>query len=548
MRTREKTTATLLIAILMVSMIVLIVPVSAVDFNDPINLTNEDLYDRGQSICYDGSEYWLFYGRATTETGTYQTSPNLDEAVYKLYYKKADTIEGLKTAIPVLAPLQYLQGEIGPIFQGQTSCAYHAGSVWVFVTVDGTIKAYGAALTSSGYVFVGHALGAGVPSTGCSHQWVASSGTLFNSILWLAYTYNGQLYIVEQNSNREWGVPVLANSDTDFPRIYFSDDAPIDKPILYSVKWGYNYISIQIPMTTEPNPWLGGLRYDIYVPHPRNCDPALFYNGEWCLMNSPYDLGTGTQYIEARTATTLDMALDSATPFQITQELVVNYVDMWPVAYEDGGHVYLFYTSEESGYGDIWYMIAGNTASVSLSATVKLLEYSLTVNTIGSGTVLVDGNLFPAGTIVSLEAVPTEGWAFTGWSGDLSGTENPTTITMNSVKTVTATFELIPIVSIGINPTILNFEAIQGSSDTKSITITNTGNVGISVTASLIDENPIGFFASNLKLADNPVSVWSTTISEPSTGTDVIEVRLDVPLETDPGIKTAILVFWAEEA
>jgi len=44
------------------------------------------------------------------------------------------------------------------------------------------------------------------------------------------------------------------------------------------------------------------------------------------------------------------------------------------------------------------------------------------------------------GNDVSLEAVPAAGWKFDGWSGGLSGDANPTSITVNSSKTVTASF------------------------------------------------------------------------------------------------------------
>ena len=42
--------------------------------------------------------------------------------------------------------------------------------------------------------------------------------------------------------------------------------------------------------------------------------------------------------------------------------------------------------------------------------------------------------------IVTLTATPATGWSFSSWSGDLSGSANPTTITMNANKAVTATF------------------------------------------------------------------------------------------------------------
>jgi len=72
--------------------------------------------------------------------------------------------------------------------------------------------------------------------------------------------------------------------------------------------------------------------------------------------------------------------------------------------------------------------------------------YTLTVNTSGNGSVTksLDQETYPAGTIVTLTAEPDEGWQFDSWSGNLTGNTNPTTITMDANKTVTATFSEIP--------------------------------------------------------------------------------------------------------
>jgi agmatine deiminase len=69
-------------------------------------------------------------------------------------------------------------------------------------------------------------------------------------------------------------------------------------------------------------------------------------------------------------------------------------------------------------------------------------QYTLTTNTAGQGSINLDppGGTYDSGTVVTLTATPDSGWQFDGWSGDLSGSTNPTTITMNSNKTVTATF------------------------------------------------------------------------------------------------------------
>ena len=50
---------------------------------------------------------------------------------------------------------------------------------------------------------------------------------------------------------------------------------------------------------------------------------------------------------------------------------------------------------------------------------------------------------YSAGTVVELKAIPAAGYTFTSWDDDLTGTTNPTTITMNEDKNVTADFATI---------------------------------------------------------------------------------------------------------
>ena len=69
-------------------------------------------------------------------------------------------------------------------------------------------------------------------------------------------------------------------------------------------------------------------------------------------------------------------------------------------------------------------------------------RYKLIITQNGNGSVTreLDYPTYSPGTDVQLTAVPAAGWSFSGWSGGLSGSTNPATITMDGNKTVTATF------------------------------------------------------------------------------------------------------------
>ncbi|MBE3136418.1 MAG: right-handed parallel beta-helix repeat-containing protein, partial [Thermoplasmata archaeon] len=82
------------------------------------------------------------------------------------------------------------------------------------------------------------------------------------------------------------------------------------------------------------------------------------------------------------------------------------------------------------------------TGDMNVEATFTQNEYTLTITIVGSGNVLKvpDQTTYPWGTVVQLTANADPGWHFDHWSGDLSGAINPTTITIDGNKAVTATF------------------------------------------------------------------------------------------------------------
>jgi M6 family metalloprotease-like protein len=94
-----------------------------------------------------------------------------------------------------------------------------------------------------------------------------------------------------------------------------------------------------------------------------------------------------------------------------------------------------------------------------ISCTKEIIQQKLTVSVTpaNGGTVSPPSNSYEKGSNVSLVATPTGEYLFKQWQGSISGTSNPTSITMDADKSVTGVFEkkaIFPSVSIGDSPII----------------------------------------------------------------------------------------------
>ena len=67
--------------------------------------------------------------------------------------------------------------------------------------------------------------------------------------------------------------------------------------------------------------------------------------------------------------------------------------------------------------------------------------YTLSTSVVGEGQINPSSGEFDAGEMVTLAASPDSGWVFSKWEGDLSSTQNPTSISMDSDKNVVGVFE-----------------------------------------------------------------------------------------------------------
>lgn len=102
-------------------------------------------------------------------------------------------------------------------------------------------------------------------------------------------------------------------------------------------------------------------------------------------------------------------------------------------------------------------------------------QYTLTINVIGAGDVQLDppGGVYDPNTVVTLTAIAAAGYEFDSWEGDLSGSTNPETITMNSDKNVVARFINT---GGGGSGNIVMEEIVTGGSSRSTI-VETTGNL-----------------------------------------------------------------------
>lgn len=305
---------------------------ATIEVSQPTQITSNSYYERGQSIVYDGTNYWLFYGRSTDETGNYD-SGTPDDNNYEIYYKKATTISDLAGAAATAVT------GADNIYQGQTSAVYYGGNVWVFAadetSNDHSIKAWH---TTDGTSWTEH--DTGIDGCGAPHL----LAIVYDNKIFLAYNaVGGKIQIVTYNGS-SWSSPIDASINEGMPRFY------VDGSDLYMfwVSWGmpaYYIHKYNSGWSTTPDYSIAGTSDD-------DCDPFLVKVGsDYVFIFAPWD---GTQqflkYWDSSSVAGFD-GLDQSSAKIMTggKYSATPWVDMWPVAISDGSDVYVFYTSEASG-------------------------------------------------------------------------------------------------------------------------------------------------------------------------------------------------------
>ena len=186
--------------------------------------------------------------------------------------------------------------------------------------------------------------------------------------------------------------------------------------------------------------------------------------------------------------------------------------------FEEGETVVLNATPSEEYVFFSWSGVSGENSTTSIvmnsdKSVVALFvkkRYSLEISVEGEGEITEkiikagSSTDYNSGTIVELSANPVSEWVFVEWKGDLSGSENPTQITINKPKKIIAVFQK--------RQYPLNIE-IEGEGSVEETVIKpgvpNSYNSGTIVSIEAIPQNGWSFlkWSGDVSSLENPIEI-----------------------------------------
>jgi hypothetical protein len=238
-------------------------------------------------------------------------------------------------------------------------------------------------------------------------------------------------------------------------QIYGNGGRIVDDGQPWTLKLGTRYM---LKMRVETKAGLGGYYrlkvWEASQPEPANWDASGQegledpQKGSFCLLAHRADVTFGDVTV---------------TPLSVTHALTVGKEGSGTVTPTEGSYIYgqgdqitLRATPDPGWVFDSWGGANGGevvptgdgvgrltmNGDKQVTALFVSNEHTLTVATAGNGQVqkYPDQPIYYHGDPVTLTALPGAGWGFAGWSGDLSGSENPVTISITASKVITATF------------------------------------------------------------------------------------------------------------
>lgn len=136
-----------------------------------------------------------------------------------------------------------------------------------------------------------------------------------------------------------------------------------------------------------------------------------------------------------------------------------------------------------------------------LEAHFEPQEFTLDTTTVGMGEILLNvltgaetDNGYEFNSLVEVTAVADEGWEFVEWQGDLSGTANPATLTIDGNRSITAVFRFFDggDGSIGNPYQVSRLDQLQEMQNYPDSHFILTGDINASETSTGAGFNPVG--------------------------------------------------------
>ncbi|MCK4510900.1 hypothetical protein KAW64_04130, partial [bacterium] len=349
---------TLAIAIALLAMLVTSGWAATLEVTQPVQVTSDSYYERGQSIVYDGTSYWLFYGRSASCNTPYSGATNPDVYDYVLYYKTAGTVAGLASA--TATQMLVSATPVTSSYMGETAAAYFGSNVWVFATIhDGASNTdlYGYYTGDGGTTWTRVGPYVAGMSGGQGHH----DEIVFNGEVWILEG-SGDFHTMHSATPINAGsfsTPLQVGSMSGGLGHFFVDGTDL---YLALGSAGTYYIYVYNSGTTAWN-LVDSKAISGYY------DPTLYKVGSDYVFHCAPCAG-GRQWIVGWTGTTLDGTFLDGTELDVVEGRygANEWVDMWPIGFTSGGTSYLFYTSERAtptaeGPGNIWYLEVDWTVS-----------------------------------------------------------------------------------------------------------------------------------------------------------------------------------------
>jgi uncharacterized repeat protein (TIGR02543 family) len=124
----------------------------------------------------------------------------------------------------------------------------------------------------------------------------------------------------------------------------------------------------------------------------------------------------------------------------------------------DAGYEFAGWSGDATGTDNPLTVTMDANKDITASFTaIAIPNYTLTITAVnGTVTQSIEGTEFAENTEVVLTATPDAGYEFAGWSGDVTSTDNPLTVTMDANKDITASFTAIVIPNYTLTITAAN--------------------------------------------------------------------------------------------